>query len=55
MFENEAIFIEGVTKVKAFIHQEVAKYEAITADEKAAAEATIKAVEESNKDLFSFR
>ena len=40
-----------MTKVKAITHQEVAKYEAITADEKAAAEV----VEESNKDLFSFR
>ena len=40
-----------MTKVKAITHQEVAKYEAIMADEKAAAEA----VEESNNDLFSFR
>ena len=53
--ESEAIVSEGVTKLEAITRQEVAKDEAITADEKAAAEAAIKAAEESNKDLFSFR
>ena len=46
---------EGMTEDEAIARQEVTKDEAITADEKAATEAAIKAAEESNKDLVSFR
>ena len=52
---DEAIISEEVVENEANVSEGVTKDEAITADEKAAAEAAIKAAEESNKDLFSFR
>ena len=52
---DEAIISEEVVENEAIVSEGVTKDEAITADEKAAAEAAIKAAEESNKDLFSFR